>query len=919
MRIPNHKILFTLLFSFLSLLSYSQQIRGVVFDEYSKSPIPGANVQIKSLNLSTQTSSSGYFEFNALTNGNYILTITFLGYGTQEKSVNFSGKELNIVVSLKEQATELREVKIVSKSNHESDIYARRKEKNADNLVNIVSAQTIARSPDLNAAEVSKRISGIALQKSSDSKDELLIVRGLEPRYSNTTINGVQIPSPDDKNKTVPLNIFPSELIGNVVISKTLIPELALDAVGGTVDIQFKDAPTLPTLNINFAGGFNPKVTGQTFYTFSPSQSHKLDPATQFGHSYNALPTDFPVSVLKFNKPNFRGNLLGGFTFSHRFLKNKLGFIVSVSDQDEYSENVENSQDVNASDNNTAADGNKPFSSFALKRYYYFHTNSLGVSSKLDYIFNEKNKISISSVITRTQNISALSDQSTPVPDLNGHIIGIPPVDSLIRSQNIIQSLYSLSLKALHKISPRFTLDYSLNYGYSKGNVPDQASLLLYNQYDAPKNTYIIEPNATDRLWQRNFDHLYSAYLNFTYKTHLFGVESELKAGGVLSHKSRNNFRNTYLLNAVYTGNNTAVPFTPNFQDSTFLVVTKQGNPTINTDNYSAFETLQSFYIQDRFKMGKLDVILGARDEITRQNNFTLSVNAPFSKISNDYYYNDFSPEISLKYNLNTQQAIRLSYFQAISRPNYYELTSYTNSQGSGNQTGNPNLKHSNSYNFDGRYELFSGGDNALLVGAFYKKIINPIETSYSSGASVITTRLDNVAQAIDYGAEINLIHYLGNFGFSGNYTFILSQIQQRKILDVRVFNPDGSYAGYSTDLAPIVTRALQGQSRDLANLSFIYRNKKARINANFSVLYQGKRIDNAQAYYNLDYYQQDYWNFSFAADKSIGKRFSFFVKANNITNTPVIIRTQGGYFLSSTRTGQDFLLGLRYKFLSLN
>lgn len=903
-------------------MTYSQSIRGVVIENINKEPVPGASVQIRLSNLAVQTTSSGYFEFKGLPNGSYTIEISYLGYSTQEQKVDYSGKEINLIITLQEQTTQLKEVQVRTRANHESDISARRKEKTADNLVNIVSAQSIARSPDLNAAEVSKRISGISLQKSSDSKDELLIIRGLEPRYSNTTLNGAQIPSPDDKNKTVPLNIFPSELIGNVVVSKTLVPDMALDAIGGTVDIQFKDAPTEPILNVNFAGGFNPKVTGNTFYTFNPSPSHILDPAAQYGHQYSAKPSDFPASILKFYQPSFRGNLLGGFTFSKRFFKNKLGFIVSTSDEDSYSENRENSQNVEATENKTASNQNKPQSSNAFNRYYYYHSNNFGVSSKLDYIFNDRNKISLSTVITRTQNIQALSNETTPVPDLNGNIVGIPPIDSLIRSQNIIQGLYSTSLKGFHKIRSNFTIDYTLNYGYAKASAPDQADLLLYNDlqtFQKFPNTYIIEPNSTSRVWQRNFDRYYGSYLNFSYKTKLFGLESEFKVGGVLSHKNRYNYRNSYLLNAVYTGNNTAVPFSPNFQDTTFLVVTAQGNPTINTDNYAAFETLKSFYFQDRFKIGKLDVVLGARDEITRQNWTTRSVNAPFGQLFHDYGYNDFSPEINLKYNIKPNQAFRLSYYQAISRPNYYDLVSYTNNAGTGNQAGNPNLRHSRSYNFDARYEIFSGGDNALLVGAFYKRIIDPIETSYSSGSAVQTNTLVNAPDASDYGAELNLIHYFGDFGISGNYTFISSQIKQRKTFYVDSLDPGGVYTGYAPDRAPIVTRPLQGQSKSLANASILYRNRRSKFNANFSILFQGRRLDNAVQEYLLDYYQQDYWNFSFAADKTFGKRFALFFKAINITNTPIIIRTPGGYFISANRSGQDFLLGVRYKLLGLN
>jgi len=906
-------------FLLICTLTFSQGLHGVVVDQYTKAPLPGVTVEIKSEHLTTQTSPAGYFEFKSLSKGRYELTLSYIGYGTETRIVDLnSQKTPNLSFTLTEKVTQLRELKVIGKTNHETDISARRKEKNADNVVNVVSAQSIQRSPDLNVAEVSKRISGISLLKSSDSKDEFLVVRGLEPRYSNTTINGVQIPSPDDKNKTIPLNIFPAELVGNVVVSKTLTPDLALDAIGGTVDVQFKDAPTEPVLDINFAGGFNPKVTKNRFYTFDPSTSHKTDP--QALGNLNAQPSYFPVNVLKFTQPNFRGDLLGGFTFSKRFLKNKVGLILSGSDQDDYTENVENSVDINPQLNTDKIQGNIPQSQTYFFRNYYFHTNSLGLSSKVDYIINLKNKITLSTFYTRNQSINAFSSYNFPIP---GTIQGATvQKDSLLRSLNQIQNLLGFSLKGNHQLGSKWNLDYTLNFGSSQGKVPDQASTNLQNLFNA-SGYYFSGGQSTNRTWQRNFDKAYSAYLNINYKFHLFHNESNLKFGGVVSHKVRYNYRNSYGLVAdsgLSTGGNpNGILYNNNYTYARFSLYNANGSGSVNTDNYNADESLQQFYIMDRFKIGKLDIVAGFRDEITHQSNRTRSITPPYPFINNDYYYNDISPEISLKYNIDKNQGIRLGYYQAISRPNYYELLSYTNSQGTGNTTGNPNLRHARSYNFDGRYELFSGNDNAFLVGAFYKKIIDAIESQIDFNSLVQTTQLKNVPDAIDYGGELNLIHYFGNFGISGNYTFTLSRIKERKSYQVQTISTDPAVRGFViVDLLPIVTRPLQGQSRDLANMSFLYRNTKSKINVNFSILYQGKRLANAQGSEFLDYYQQDYWNFSFAADKTFGKRLSVFVKGNNISNTPTILRTENGYFISSNRTGQDFLLGLRYKILSI-
>ncbi len=920
------KFLLLIISFFISSLGFAQSIKGVVYDKTSQDPLPGVTVQIKSLKLTTQTNAAGYFEFKNIAKGTYSISVEYVGYGEEIESVNLAGLIPSIKIGLKEKTTQLGTVTVKYKFSKESDVLARRTEKNSNNFLNVVSAQTIQRSPDLNVAEVAKRISGISLVKSPDTKDEFVSFRGLEPRYTNVTINGVQIPSPDDKNKTIPLNIFPSELVGNLVAAKSLTPEMALDAIGGTVDIEFKDAPSKDIIEVNFSGGFNPVIYGKTFLTFNPSQSHRLDPASQFGHLYNAVPTDFPVSALKFNNPKSEPNLLGNFTFSKRMLKNKLGFILGVSDEDSYSVNAGYFQDLTPQANKLPSDGNRPYSQYFFNQKYFYHNNVLGLSSKLDFILNSKNKFIFSGVYTRNHNLQSLSNESYPLLEPDGKTYySLPTVDSILRSQNINQNLFNISLKGNHELNKKINIDYTLTLGRSEGRVPDQAELDLYGQVNEIRNTgFIILPNATTRTWQRNFDKLYAGYFNLKYKWSLFGKDSYLTGGTALTHKERSNFRNIYTLNAIDQGNLTAVPYIPSFTENTFLVVNKQGNPSNNPDNYFASETLNEFYIEEKFALHKIEGVIGLRDEITHQSNFIYSTNVPIVKLPNDFYYNDIAPEISLKYKFDDFKAIRLAYYQAISRPNYYELVAYTNYQGASNVIGNPLLKHARSYNFDARYEIFSKQEDEILVGVFYKRILDAIEYSYTSGSIFQTLKPINVSSpTLSYGSEINFIHYFGNFGISGNYTFNISQIKETKKLDVQVDNAgnylgspqsNGSYSGLSVDVKPIVIRPLQGQSRDLANLSLLYQNKKSKLNFNFSILFQGKRIDASQIYYNFDYFQQDYWNFSFSGDKKIGDRFTIYLKANNISNAPVIIRTAGNYFVSSNRFGSDYLFGLRYR-----
>jgi len=71
-----------------------------------------------------------------------------------------------------------------------------------------ISAQAIARSPDKDAGEAVRRVTGITVVGG-----KYLVVRGLGERYSNALLNGAEMPNPVIEKKIAPLDIFPAGLL----------------------------------------------------------------------------------------------------------------------------------------------------------------------------------------------------------------------------------------------------------------------------------------------------------------------------------------------------------------------------------------------------------------------------------------------------------------------------------------------------------------------------------------------------------------------------------------------------------------------------------------------------------------------------------------------------------------------------------
>ena len=66
----------------------------------------------------------------------------------------------------------------------------------------------------------------------------------MDKRYNYTLVNGIKIPSPDDKNRYVPLNMFPNDLMDRLAVTKSLTADMEGDA-RRCIDMEMKDAQAI--------------------------------------------------------------------------------------------------------------------------------------------------------------------------------------------------------------------------------------------------------------------------------------------------------------------------------------------------------------------------------------------------------------------------------------------------------------------------------------------------------------------------------------------------------------------------------------------------------------------------------------------------------------------------------------------------
>jgi len=896
---------FFLLFSGAAFAQNTAIIKGHVNDKNNNEPLTGAVISIDGNKSSVVVNLQGEYTFVNIAPGKLQVSVKYIGYLDYSESINIdAGQTLVLNIKIDQNTQNLNEVSVVGRLPTEDEAASRANEKNSDNLKNVISAQAIAKSPDINAANVLQRVSGVTIQRNGNGDDAYAIVRGLEPRYNNTLINGIQIASPDNKTREVSLSVVPSDLLARIEVDKTLTPEMEGDAIGGTVNMVFKDAPDQREISATSSIGYEQLFIDRKFVDFSKNDIHTYSPSEMNGPNYIAQPGDFTRSNLDFKNIQAPPSETFSVSYGERFLKNKLGFIIGNSYQNNYFGS-------NTEGNDGNADPNDPDKRPRINDIYNRAVSSRqilnNVIAHLDYKINDKNKIMLDNIFLYSRVEEALFNADTSITGGNGGrtISGTGPVSITRQSTVTNQYIENLKLSGNHALGEHFLFDWYGAFSDAFVRTPDQAAINsnILISYD-PATGFTKTPeffDNIDRIWAHNNDKDFDGAGKITYKTKVKNALVEIKAGGLYRHKTRYNYEDEYTLQNVPNANGGKPEFT-NIYTVQWLVYNVYGAGTNNINNYTATEDVSAYYGMAKVTFPKLEIIAGLRAETTSQDIHVIQDITNASDITKNY--TDMLPSINLKYKLTEITNLRLAYYASISRPAYFELspTVSTGASSGISTVGNPALLHTTANNYDLRYEIFPKADEQIFIGTYYKQLTNPIEFAYVGGNSSVIMPI-NTGSAKVAGIELAFTKFIGDFGLSGNYAYNYSDdVDNRKI---NRLNPTQD---------TIEHRMLSGASVHDLNVSFLYRNKKAALNAQVAFQYLGKTLVGRYPDNGDNYIQQPMSVLAFSADKGIGKHFTVFTKLNNLLNTHttvVLHNFQNGNEI----TKATYLVGMRYNY----
>ena len=852
------KYFYSLLIVLISSAIYSQTtiIKGTVVEEGTGKTIPGVLVKVLNTKLATQTDASGNFIIRNVPVGKQELEFSDFTLDTKIISDVDAIKDetTSLTVSMAEKNNTLNEVVIKrTKMKAESVASLLSVQKNSARVSDGISAETIKRTPDKTTSDVLKRISGTSIQ---DNK--FVIIRGLNDRYNTTYLNGSPLPSTEPDKKAFSFDIFPANMLDNLVIYKTATPDLPGEFAGGVIDINTKSTPDKDFQSYSVGTGYNTITTNKTKFEandnkvglpsyFPNTAEFTALQGTAKGSTKNEsgilqidalskkYQTDWSVDKGKFDpNTNLQFTLGRYFKFNE---EQSLGLLASVTNNvtNIYGETSRNSYETPGS----------VLESFSDKNYSKQKLTGaiLNLSLKLDTnnMFSFKNLYSITSESRYTDRIGTKNAQDAEP------IIGA--ITNRLFTQN---KIYTGQLIGEHFL-PKSKIKFNWVGAYSnvQREIPsERRNTYEYLQYSdgtqsVPRAEFSKNAVGTDFpgsiFTSNNKENIFSAKIDASKKIEFSdNFSADVKVGGITQSRSRK-FEARQLgyirfngnVNGVIWGNDntflTTIQTLPNatiFNASNMGILSTSPNSsgltlfegTKGSDYYDAEANLNAGYIMIDNIFNKWRIIWGARlEDYTQKLNSKSDVG---DIITVDDKQLDILPSVNLIYSLTKKQNLRLSGSKTLNRPEFRELAPFIffDNATRFSTAGTPTLKITEIYNADLRYEFFPGKGQLVSVSAFYKDFTNPIEIQALANNS---NQYQNADAGTNYGVEIDFRVLLSS---------IIGTKENKFLDDLTIFSNLAvirSKVDISNLIATSIDTPLQGQSPYVFNAGFQYLNKE--------------------------------------------------------------------------------------------
>ena len=258
----------------------SGSVSGTIKDA-TGAVVPHAQIVLQPGATTAASNAQGDFFIQNVPSGTYTVTISEVGFKNAVSTITVTaGHTTPLNTTMTVASTNQR---VVVTANLQGDEDAINEQRTSANILNVVTAPTIATLPNQSVATVLGRMPGVTVQV-NEGEPQYVQIRGTEPRLSNTTIDGVIVPGPDPQVRQVDLWVIPGSLVGSVEINKTLSANQDGDAIGGSVNMKMRQAlSSRPTIELESVVGHNPIDGGRSWFRDDATVGKRFGPHQRFG------------------------------------------------------------------------------------------------------------------------------------------------------------------------------------------------------------------------------------------------------------------------------------------------------------------------------------------------------------------------------------------------------------------------------------------------------------------------------------------------------------------------------------------------------------------------------------------------------------------------------------------------------------
>lgn len=693
--------------------------------------------------------------------------------------------------------------------------------------------EDLARTGDDNAATALTRLTGLSVVSG-----RFVFVRGLGDRYSSALLNGSPLPSPEPLRRTVPLDLFPSNVLEGAVVQKTYSPNYPGEFGGGVIDLQTVGLPNEAFGQLKFGLGLDTETTLRDGIYYRGSDTDwsgyddglrdipgPLAAALAQGPFSNLTPDEIeavgeslvnsPLSVIQGGEivePNMEIEGSGGLSIQRGTLN--IGLVGAFGfDRSWRTEDAERTIVT---------------SNFLAQSVDAFSTSLEVVTNALGSVAFGWDDNEIQTTLLYVHSTTK-DTQIQEGFDFNATQPGIFTESTSWYERE----LTTLQIAGQHRFG-NLDVDWRGALARATRDAPYERTLERFIGVDGVVR--YSEANSYAINFSELTDDGESAGVDLTYTLPLSDQRDAVFRAGIAHSNTSREFDSIRLRfaggNSLPDDVETARPdflFSPdNIDPARFVLI----DLTSNNDFYTGDLTVRSGYVMmDAEFIPLISTSIGVRYEDGEQSIQTTDRFGNVSletTIANEYWL----PALTTTWNFAEDWQARFGYSQTIGRPQFRELSPsvFRDPDTDRVYRGNNFLVDTEITNYDARLERYFGTNQFVTVSAFYKELENPIEeTAFQPSTANFETTFINVPKATILGGEIE---YRTNFQmpfdhpfftdkdwlFAINYTYTQSEVEAgpgdlifdrftNSFVDASLFQIDGS--------------VLQGTPENILNVQF--------------------------------------------------------------------------------------------------